>query len=305
MKRYIFKRIGQSIICLLGVTIIVFSLTRITGDPTLLLAPPEATKEDIALIKRTLGLDRPIHIQYWTFMKGLATGDFGRSIRWDISTIKLFGDRFPNTLLLAVAAMSFAVILGIPVGILSAVYVGKWFDNFGKVFALLGQAIPVFWLGIMLIMIFAVYLGFFPTSGIGSWQHLVMPAITLGWYFTAALTRLTRSTMLDVLDADYIKMARIVGVSHFAVVCKNAFKNAVLPILTLGTVNFIILLNGTVITEAVFNWPGVGRLVVDAIFTRDYPVVQTCVLIASSLFIFANLFVDILYAYLDPRIRYQ
>ncbi|MBW2086572.1 MAG: ABC transporter permease [Deltaproteobacteria bacterium] len=171
-------------------------------------------------------------------------------------------------------------------GIISSVMIGRWFDNFGKIFALLGQALPVFWLGIMLMIVFAVWLGLLPTSGMGTWKHLLMPTVTLGWYFTASLTRLTRSAMLDVLDTEFIKMARIMGVPGYMVVWKQALKNAFIPILTLGAVNFIILLNGTVITETVFNWPGVGRLVVDAIFTRDFPVVQMCVLIASCLFIF-------------------
>jgi peptide/nickel transport system permease protein len=214
-------------------------------------------------------------------------------------------ERFPNTIILSAAAMAFAVLVGIPIGILSAVYVGRWFDNSAKIFALIGQSMPVFWLGIMLMMIFAVYFGILPTSGMEGWRSLIMPTITLGWYVTAAFTRLTRSSMLEVLDAEFIKMAKILGISEFMVVWKNALKNAILPILTLGTANFVALLNGAVITETVFNWPGIGRLVVDAVFTRDFPLVQTCVLLASGLFIFSNLFVDILYAYLDPRIRYQ
>jgi peptide/nickel transport system permease protein len=169
----------------------------------------------------------------------------------------------------------------------------------------MGQSLPVFWVGIMLILLFAVQFRLLPTSGIGSWRHLIMPAFTLGWYFTAAQTRLTRSAMLDVLDTEYIKLARIKGVPESLVIIKHAFKNAVLPIITMAALNFIVLLNGTVITETIFAWPGVGRLVVQAIFARDYPLVQTCVFISSSLFIFTNLFVDILYMYLDPRIRYK
>jgi peptide/nickel transport system permease protein len=164
---------------------------------------------------------------------------------------------------------------------------------------------PVFWLGIMLILLFAVWLKVLPTSGVGGWKNLVMPTFTLGWFVTASLTRLSRSAMLDVIDSEYIKMTRIMGVSEVSIVAKHAFKNASIPILTLGAVNFVMLLNGTVVTETVFNWPGIGRLVVEAINSRDFPVVQTCVLIASGMYIFANLLVDILYAYIDPRIRYQ
>ena len=304
MKKYILKRLFQALICLIGVTVIIFSLTRISGDPVLLMVSPEATKDDIETIRKVLGLDQPLYMQYWKCVSKAAVGDFGNSLRWNRSNLEIFMERFPNTILLAIASMCLAVFLGIPVGIISSIKVGKWFDNFGKIFALLGQAMPVFWLGIMLVLLFAVWLQILPTSGMGSWKHLIMPTVTLGWYFTSALTRLSRSAMLDVIDAEYIKMARIVGVPEYLVITKYALKNAFIPILTLGAVNFIALLNGTVITETVFNWPGVGRLVVDAILTRDFPLVQTCVLIASSLYIFTNLFVDVIYAYVDPRIRY-
>jgi peptide/nickel transport system permease protein len=305
MRGYIIRRFFQALICLIGVTIVIFSLTRLSGDPVLLMVPPEATKEDHEVMRKTLGLDKPLHIQYLTYMSRAVKGDFGKSLRWDRPNIDLFLERFPRTLLLACAAMVFAVVVGIPVGVLSAVRVGGWFDSIGKVFAFLGQAMPTFWCGIMLILLFAVWLRILPTSGVGGWKNLLMPAFTLGWAVTAAFARLSRSAMLDVLDSEYIKMARLMGESELAVVAKHAFKNAFIPILTLGAMNFVILLNGTVVTETVFNWPGIGRLVVDAIRTRDFPVVQTCVLIASSLFIFVNLLVDILYAYIDPRIRYQ
>ena len=305
MIRYILKIIFQAIICLVGVTIIIFLLTHLSGDPVLLMVSPEATQEDIELMRKTLGLDKPLYEQYGIFLSKAIRGDFGKSLRWDRSNIELFFERFPNTLLLATSAIVFAVLAGIPIGIISAVKLGKWFDHIGKVFAFLGQAMPVFWLGVMLILLFAIRLHVLPTSGMGSWKNLVMPTFTLGWYVTASLTRISRSSMLDVLDSEYIKMARTLGVPEIVIIAKHALKNAFIPILTLGAVNFIIMLNGTVVTETVFNWPGIGRLVVDAIRTRDFPLVQTCVLIASSMYIFANLFVDILYAYLDPRIRYQ
>ena len=305
MIRYILKRIFQAIICLVGVTIIIFLLTHLSGAPVLLMVSPEATQEDIELMRKTLGLDKPLYEQYGIFISKAIRGDFGKSLRWDRSNIELFFERFPNTLLLATSAIVFAVLAGIPIGIISAVKLGKWFDHIGKVFAFLGQAMPVFWLGVMLILLFAIRLQVLPTSGMGSWKNLVMPTFTLGWYVTASLTRISRSSMLDVLDSEYIKMARTLGVPEVVIIAKHALKNAFIPILTLGAVNFIIMLNGTVVTETVFNWPGIGRLVVDAIRTRDFPLVQTCVLIASSMYIFANLFVDILYAYLDPRIRYQ
>jgi len=268
------------------------------------MVPPEATKEDIEVMRKTLGLDKPIYIQYWTYISRVFRGDFGNSIRWNRSNLGLFLERFPNTLLLGTTAMTLAVFIGIPAGIISAFTVGRWFDNVGRAFTYFGQAIPSFWLGIMLMIIFGVWLRVLPTSGIGEWKNLVMPAITLSMYITAAMARLSRSAMLDVIDAEYIKMARIMGLSEIVVVGKHALKNAIIPVLTMGAVNFIYLLNGTVIIESVFNWPGIGKLIVEGIFSRDFPLVQTCVLISSSLYIFANLFVDILYAYIDPRIRY-
>jgi len=201
--------------------------------------------------------------------------------------------------------MIWALFMGLTVGILSAVYHGRWFDSFGKIIALVGQALPVFWLGLMLMVLFAEWLGWLPTSGIGTWQQLILPSLTLGAVFAAAITRLTRSTMLDVMDSEYIKMARTLGIPERIVVIKQGFKNAAIPVLTLAALNFIVLINGTVITESIFNWPGIGRLSVEAIFARDYPVVQTIVLIASSLFVFMNLLVDVLYAFIDPRIRYD
>lgn len=305
MKKYIFNRLLQSIVCLFLITIIVFGLTHLSGDPVMLMVTPEATPDEIEAMRESLGLKEPLYVQYWRFISKAVVGDFGKSLRWNTPCLVVFMDRFPATVLLGSAAMFFSSILGIPIGIISAVKNGKLFDSIGKFIALLGQAMPAFWLGIMLMMFFAVQLKVLPTSGMGTWQQLIMPTVTLGWVFMSSLTRMTRSAMLDVLDSEYIKMARTVGVPANMVVWKQALKNALIPILTIGALNFIILLNGTVIVEMVFNWPGVGRLVVEAIFARDYPVVQMCVLIASSLFVFTNLFVDILYAYIDPRIRYS
>jgi len=305
VKRYILKRLVQSLFCLVGVTLIVFYLTRISGDPVLLMVPPEATKADIQAMRVSLGLDKPVYSQYAAFLSQAVRLDLGRSIRWNRPTVDLFWERFPNTLTLAMAAMAFAVFLGIPMGLLAARGVGGWIDNIAKVFALLGQGMPVFWVGLILILIFSVKLKILPTSGIGDWRHLVMPAVTLGWFFAASFTRLSRSAMLDVMDSEYIKMARIMGLRELTVIGKYGLKNAAIPILTLGAVNFAMLLNGAVVVETVFNWPGVGKLILDGIFARDFPVVQTCVLIASVFYIFINLVVDILYGYIDPRIRYQ
>lgn len=305
MKRYIVRRLGQAVITIIGISMIVFLLTHLTGDPVALLAPQSATEEDLQKIRIDYGFDKPIYVQYWIYITGAIRGDFGVSIRGNIPAIKMFLDRFPNTLKLAVVSMIFAILVGVPSGIFSAVKVGRKFDSFGKVFALMGQALPGFWVGIMLIIIFSTHLKLLPTSGMGSWKHYIMPAFTLGWYTMAALTRLSRSAMLDVLDAEYIKMARIKGVAEFWVILKHAFKNAAAPVITLSALQFVVMMNGTMIIESVFTWPGLGRLIIESIFGRDYPVVQMCVLISSSFFVFANLIVDILYSYLDPRIRYQ
>ncbi len=305
MQRYILGRVVQALIAIVGISMVVFMLIHLSGDPLSLFLPLEATKEDYERTREFLGLDKPLHVQYWGFFSRVFQGDFGESIRWSRPTLNVFMNRFPSTIQLGVAAMAWALVIGLAFGILSAVKVGTWIDSFGKIVALLGQATPVFWMGIMMILVFSVYLGWLPTSGKGGWQHLIMPSFTLGASSAAAITRMTRSTMLDVLDTEYIRMVRIKGVPEVFVITKHAFKNALLPVVTVVALNFVFLINGTVITETIFNWPGVGRLVVDSILARDYPVVQTVLLLFSFLYVFANLFVDILYAYLDPRIRYQ
>ena len=305
MKRYIVMRLFQAAITIVGISVIVFLLTHLSGDPVMLMAPQNATEEDLETIRRERGLDQPIHIQYIRYISGAIQLDFGESLRWKMPAIQMFWDRFPNTVKLAAVAMSFALLMGLPTGIYSAVNVGGKFDNFGKIFALLGQALPGFWVGVMLILIFAAKLKWLPTSGMGSWKNYLMPAFTMGWYTTAAMLRLSRSSMLDVMDSEYIKLARIKGVREFWVIMKHGFRNAMAPVVTVVALQFVVMLNGTMIIETIFNWPGLGRLIVDAIFARDYPVVQMCVMISSSMFVFTNLLVDILYAYIDPRIRYQ
>ena len=304
MQRYIFFRVIQAIFTILLVTMVVFMLVRITGDPVALMLPESATYDEIEEMREHLGLTKPIYVQYWTFISGLFRGDFGESIRWDRPTLGLWVQRIPNTLLLASAGMAFALFFGIGTGILSAIKVGSWFDNFGKIVAITGQALPVFWLGLMLMLLLGVNLRVLPVAGMGSWKHLIMPAFTLGWYITAVQTRLTRSAMLDVLDSEYIKMVRIKGVPESMVIIKHAFRNSLIPVVTMAALNFVSLINGTVVTETIFNWNGVGRLLVQAINSRDYPMVQTIVLIGSVLFVSVNLIADILYAYIDPRIRY-
>ncbi|MDD5038704.1 MAG: ABC transporter permease [Dehalococcoidales bacterium] len=305
MQRYILSRVAQSVLCIIAITMVVFMLIRLSGDPVAMMMPPEAKPEEYEIMRVYLGLDKPIYVQYWKYISGIFQGDFGTSIRFDEPCLSIWLEKFPNTLELSLAALLFAVSIGVPVGILSAVKVGTWFDQFGKIFSLLGQALPVFWLGLMLILIFGVYLRILPFSGMGGLPYLILPSITLGYFFNAAMARLTRSAMLDVLDTEYIKLARIKGVSENMVVLKHAFRNALIPIVTLGTMNFISMLNGTVVTETIFSWPGVGRLMVDSIYARDYPMVQTCLLLSSVFIVFGNLLVDILYVYIDPRIKYS
>jgi peptide/nickel transport system permease protein len=277
---------------------------RITGDPAVLMAEPGAKEEDLQAIRREFGLDKPIVVQYFTFVNNLARGDFGKSIYYRIPAFDLYLQRLPASLLLASVAMTISLVLGIPIGILSAVRVNTWFDNFGKIFAILGLSLPSFWVGLMLILTLSVYLNWLPSSGADNWTSILMPAFSLGWVFTAAHMRLARSAMLEVLGSEYIKLARIKGLSERLVLLKHAFKNAVIPVLTLAGINLVLMINVAVVVESVFAWPGIGRLLYEGVSFRDFPVVQTTVLMGGLMIVFVNLIVDILYAYIDPRIRY-
>ncbi|HSB78221.1 MAG TPA: ABC transporter permease [Candidatus Methylomirabilis sp.] len=305
MQRYILKRLAQTLVTIWIVTLVVFMLTRITGDPVDLLLSPDASAEDRAVARKAWGLDQPVYIQYWRYVSGMMRGDFGTSIKWDEPTLNIFLERFGATAQLATFAMVVSATFGISIGVLSAKAPGGKIDTFGRAWALAGQSMPTFWVGIMLILIFAVWLRVLPTSGTGGFRNLILPGFTLGWYSMAAFTRLARSAMLNVLDSEYIKMCRIKGLPERLVVWKHAVKNASLPILTLFGVQFVQFLSGSLVTETVFAWPGVGRLAVWSVYSRDYPVVQTIVVIVSSGYLFVNLFIDILYAYIDPRIRYE
>ncbi|MEW6375820.1 MAG: ABC transporter permease [Thermodesulfobacteriota bacterium] len=305
MQRYLAKRLIHSIIIILGISLIVFIITHLTGDPANLLLHPEASQTERELFRRELGLDRPLYIQYFEFLKNAIQGDFGKSFRHQTPAFSLIMGALPATLELTIAAMLLSIFIGVPVGILSSIKPRSYYDRFGMTFALLGQSMPVFWAGLMLILLFAVKLGMLPSHGRGGIEHLVLPACTLGLFSTAAIARFTRSSMLDVLDSEYIKTARIKGLSEYKVVLKHALKNASIPVVTMTSLQFGRMLSGAVITETIFSWPGVGRMAVLGIYSRDYPVVQAAVFISSVLFVTINLMVDILYAYLDPRIKYQ
>jgi peptide/nickel transport system permease protein len=303
MTRFILKRCGLALVSLFILSVTIFTLIRLTGDPATLLAAPEAKEADLQAIRVRLGLDRSWPVQYVHFMTGAVQGDFGTSLYYRVPAGTLYWQRLPASLQLAAAAMTISLVVGLSVGILAAVNVGRWWDSVGKLIALLGLSMPSFWLGLLLIYFFSVYLGWLPTSGRGTVAHLLMPAVALSGYFTAAHMRLTRSSMLDVLGSEYVKLARLKGLPESWVLIKHAFKNALIPVVTLAGINLVLMINVAVVVETVFAWPGIGRLLYEGIEFRDFPVVQTVVLLGGVMVIVANLTVDILYAWIDPRIR--
>jgi ABC-type dipeptide/oligopeptide/nickel transport system permease component len=305
MKRFIAKRVGYALISLALLSITIFLFVRLTGDPAVLLVEPGASKGDLEAVRKDLGLDRPLVTQYVQFMGNLFRGDLGQSFYYRTPVFELYLSRLPNSLLLAGAAMAISLVIGIPTGIIAAVRVNRWWDSAGKVFALLGLSLPSFWVGLVMILFFSVYLGWLPSSGSGTVLHLIMPAFALGWYFAAAHMRLTRSSMLEVLGSEYVKLARIKGLPEALVIGKHAFKNALIPVLTLAGINLVIMINVAVVVETVFAWPGIGRLLYEGVTFRDFPVVQATVLLAGGMIVIVNLFIDILYAVIDPRIRYD
>ena len=305
MQRYILKRILHAIMTMIAITVIVFFLQRLTGDPVALMVSPDADQEAVEALKKKLGLDQSVLIQFLTFLKSAAHGDFGESFKWQEPALQLVLSRFPATLELAITAMFIATVFGLSIGITSAVKPDSFFDRFGKIFSLLGQATPSFWLAVMMMLFFGVRLDWFPISGRGTLLHLFMPATTIGLISLASITRLTRSSMIDALKSDYIVMARIKGVPNRYVIMVHALKNASIPILTMMSMQFSYLITGAVVIETIFSWPGTGRLAIQAFLARDFPVIQVFVLFASFIYVSINLMVDILYAYIDPRIRYQ
>jgi peptide/nickel transport system permease protein len=303
MTTYFTRRLLQSLVVLLGVSFVVFFILHLTGDPALVLLPPDASADDVRRFREAMGFNDPFLVQYGRFLGGALRGDFGQSIRHGEPAFHLVAERMPATFELAGAALLIALVLAIPAGIVSAVRRNTAIDYVSTVVALLGQSMPTFWLGIMLILLFSVQFHLLPSSGRGTVEHLVLPAVTLGLFTTARITRLTRSGMLEVLSQDYIRTARAKGVSDPPVVWKHALKNAAIPIVTIVGIELGTLLGGAVITETIFAWPGVGRLSVQAIANRDYPVVQAAVFLLATTFILVNLAVDVVYTYLDPRIR--
>lgn len=305
MQRYIVRRVGEAVLALFALSIIIFLMVRLTGDPALLMLPPDAGADALVDIRHSMGLDKPLVTQYGLFIRDYAKGSFGDSLRSKTPVSELIKDRLPNSLKLVGAAAVIVLLISIPLGILSAVYKGTWIDTLATGFAVLGQAIPVFWLGILMIQLFTVKLGWLPSSGMGGLDHYIMPAFALGFFTVAAIQRLLRSSMLEAMDSEYIKTARMKGLSEFKVVWKHALRNSLISVITLGGIYIAILITLGILVEVVFAWPGMGRLMFQGIVFRDFPVVQAVVLISAAIVIFSSLVVDIAYAYLDPRIRLQ
>ena len=305
MWRYLAGRVVQTILSMLVVVSIVFVLTRMSGNPVNLLLDVSATERDQEILTRHLGLDRPLPVQYGLYVRNIALGDFGSSILTRRPVTEHIRERLPATVELGVTAMLLSVLIGVPLGVYSAVYRGRLLDRAVRVFAVLGQSMPTFWLGLMLILFFGVMLGVLPAGGRGGVWHLILPAFTLGYFTSAAILRLTRSAMLEVLGSDYIKFARLQGLPELVVLWKHGLRNALLPVVTFAVLLFVQFLGGAVVTETVFAWPGLGRLILESITTRDYPIVQAGVLVLSALYLTGNLCVDLLYSVLNPRIRHE
>ena len=303
MAAFLLRRLGHAAVSIVGASIVIFVISRLSGDPTALLVPPDAPASAIAATRSALGLDLPLWRQYVIFAAHALQGDFGQSYRWQTPALDLVLERLPATIELAVAGLLVSVALAVPLGVASAVYRGGLVDQAARLFALLGQAMPAFWVGLLLILLFAVRLEWLPAFGRGGLSHLILPAIALGWYPVAAQTRIVRSSMLDVLDSDYIRISRGLGTPEWLLVWKYAFRNAAIPLVTMLGVYFASMLGGAFIVEVIFAWPGLGRTVVEAVFSRDFPVVQAGVLFTAILFVLSSLLVDLSYGLIDPRTR--
>lgn len=303
--RVIVYRLGQGVLVIIGVTFVVFLATFLTGDPAALMLGEGATTEQVEAFRHQMGFDRPLVVQYLSFLTRAARGDFGLSLHYKQPNVKLVLERLPATLELSALGLLIGFALAVPAGILAAVKRNSWFDTLIMAVALVGQATPVFWLGIMLILVFAVGLGWFPASGRGSFAHLVLPALNLSVFPLAYTVRLLRSTMVEVLGEDYIKTARAKGLKEALVVNKHALRNALSPVVTMVGIQIATFMGGAIIIETIFAWPGVGRLVVQAILTKDFPLVQTTVAFWAVVFVVVNLLVDIAYHILDPRVKFR
>ncbi len=304
MLHYLLKRLIHSIFVILAVLIFVFLIIHLTGDPASLALGADSTKEQIEEFRHQMGFDRPLYLQFLSFLKGIPKGDFGMSLRYNEPALPIVLERIPATLELAAAAMLIAILVGVPCGLFSALKRKTLLDVGLRIFALLGQSAPIFWLGIMFILVFAVKLGIFPSSGRDNGiMSLILPAVTLAHYSIASVIRMLRSSVLDTVTQDFVRTARAKGLPEWVVVLRHILRNSILPVVTLVGLQFGTLLGGAVITETIFAWPGVGRLIVQAIYNRDIFLIQAAVFIIALLFVFLNFLIDMLYTFLDPRIR--
>lgn len=305
MTRYVIVRLGQGILALVLGTVLVFALARLTGNPLDLMLPETATLEERQQMAEYLGLDKPLPVQYWVFLTKAVRGDFGKSLFFYRPVSALIIERLPATIKLGLTAMVISMLVAIPAGVYAAVKREKWQDGISKVFAIFGQSAPAFWLGIMLILVFAVNLGWLPPGGYeGGITYYILPALTVATFPIAGFLRLTRSSMLDILGTDYVRLARIKGLRERQVIWKHGLRNALIPVVTYSGVVFVHALTGSVIVESVFAWPGVGQLAYQALLWRDYPLIQGILVFTVGLFVLVNLTIDIVYVYLDPRVRF-
>ena len=305
MQRFIVTRILQGLLAIFVISLIVFALSRVAGDPIAAILEVETGEEQIELLRKEWGLDKPLHVQYFTYMRRLLTGDLGTSFKWDRPVAELIAEKLPATMQLSAFALLITAVIAFPVGVLSAVKKDSIFDTLGKMFAILGQSAPTFAVGLIAMWIFAVQFGILPTSGRGGVSHMLLPGFALGYYNVAAIMRLTRSSMLDVLDTEYVKLARIKGIPEWKIIWKHCFRNALIVPITFFSLIGAVLITGSVVIETVFAWPGVGQLVIQSIVAKDHITVQAIVMLFAVLYIGINIITDVAYAYVDPRIRYN
>jgi peptide/nickel transport system permease protein len=301
-RRYVLRKLGQALLIVWGVSTIVFVAVRLSGDPVSLMVSDTAGADEVARLRRAYGFDRPIPIQYLAFLQRVVRGDFGESLRFNLPALAVAADRLPATLSLALASLGVAVAIGFPAGILAAVRRNTPLDRAAMMVALLGQSTPTFWSGLIAILVFAAWWRLLPATGGETWWHLVLPACTLGWFSAAKVSRVLRSAVLEVMTADWVRTARAKGLPASVVLLRHVLPNALIGVIAIVTLEFQLLLGGAIVTETVFAYPGMGRLVIQAVGTRDYPLVQAIVFLFSFLLVLVNLLVDLLYPWLDPRI---
>jgi ABC-type dipeptide/oligopeptide/nickel transport system permease component len=304
MQRYLLSRIVQSIFLLFGVLVMVFFMVRLTGDPARLMMPREASPADVAAFRAAMGLDRPLPVQFWEFMRGAVVGDFGNSLHYRAPAMEIVLERLPATLQLAVAALTFALMVALPLGVIGGANPGSVWDFIARTVGLVGQTVPNFWLALLLILFFSVNLGWFPTFGRDGVRSVILPAVALGFFTMGQLVRLTRSAVLEIRGEDYIRTAYSKGLPNYIVYTRHIFRNAAIPLVSILGVQFGYLLSGSIYIETIFAWPGLGRMIAESVAARDYPLVQAIAFLTSAIVVVLNLLTDVAYALIDPRIRY-